>query len=357
MLKSQSTLRQGTRLLRPSCILLVGTFCLMTSRAEGLRLLWQKRVDRATVTAPYDGVIQPSIWALAFSPSGEYLAVGVGIVKSPRPPYLDYKSYVALISTAQPNSSVRAFEVSAKPWSNGPHIVWSADGKQLAIDHISLLEKNAFVLDSESGREYAIPRNNCSVLGLLSGPRLLLGGFSVQKVIRLVNLTGTSEWEWPIPANVAGAGFAVMSEQLVLAVGDPAAEGVNTFREFALVRAEDHSEIMRWPFSESWGFSGALSQTGSVFCSQFYHPLTSGSRRIACRELPAGKQIGSVYIELGQRSSSRMVVAGDTRIAVEEGPYVPGSRSVWDVRSGRRLAHWNVPVQRSYPNRHGQPST
>jgi hypothetical protein len=350
MRKSQSIVRLHSLVTRVARILQVCTFVVTTMRGEGLRLLWQKKVESNTVGAPYDGVIRPSIWAVSFSPDGKHLAVGVGIVKSPRPPYLDYKSYITLISTSQPDDSLaRTFEVSAKPWSNGPRIAWSADGKYLAIDHISLLEKNAFVLDTETGHEYAIPRNNCSVLGLVPGPRLLIGGFFVQKVIRLVNLNGAAEWEWPISSNVAGAGFAVSAESLALAIGDPDAHGVNVFREFALVRAIDHSEIMRWPFSGSWGFSGALSASASVFCGQFYEPRSYNLRRIVCRELPSGNEIGSVQIALGQRSGSRMLVGGRGRVAVEDGPGLPGTRSVWDVRSGRRLAHWSVPVQKVLP--------
>jgi hypothetical protein len=98
-----------------------------------------KKVESKTVGAPYIGVIPPSIWALAFSPDGKYLAAGIGIVESRSPPYKDFKSYVALISTNRPDSPIRTFEVSAKPWANGPRIAWSADGKYLAIDHVSLL--------------------------------------------------------------------------------------------------------------------------------------------------------------------------------------------------------------------------
>ena len=54
-------------------------------------------------------------------------------------------------------------------------------------------------------------------------------------------------------------------------------------------------------------------------------------------------------IELGRRASSQMPVAENARVAVEDGPYFPGSRSIWDVHSGHRLAHWNVPVQRVLP--------
>lgn len=322
---------------------------LATANESGLRLLWQKKIDSVALNAPYKGVISPSIWAVSFSPDGEYLALGVGIIKSSQPPYMDYKSYIALISTSKPDSAPRIFEVSPKPWSNGPRIVWSPNGKFLAIDHVSLLEKNAFVLDIESGREYTIPRNNCEVLGLLSGPRILMGGFFVQKIIRLVDIDGKAIWEWPISQNVAGAGYAVLPQQLALVVGNPSAGGVNTFHEFALLRAQDHSEILKLPFRESWGFSGAISATGSILCSQFYEPLSPGLRRIACLQLPAGNEIGGVPIELGQRASSPMVVAANARVAVGEGPGFPGYRSVWDVRSRRRLAHWSIPVQKLLP--------
>jgi hypothetical protein len=87
-------------------------------------------------------------------------------------------------------------------------MAWSADGKYMVIDHLNL-QFDAYLLEIETGREYAIPRDECNVLGIISGPRLVMGCFFVKKVVRLVNLNGVTESEWPVSARTVNAGFAV----------------------------------------------------------------------------------------------------------------------------------------------------
>lgn len=331
------------------CILHLCVGLLTAAHAEELPRQWQKKVTSKTVGAPYTGVIPPSIWAISFSPDGKYLAVGVGIVESRSVPYKDFKSYVALISTDQPDSPMRTFEVSVKPWGNGPQMAWSADGKYIVIDHLNL-PFDAYLLEILTGREYAIPRNECHVLGIISGPRLVMGCFFVKKVVRLINLNGVIESEWPVARSVS-AGFAVKPGWLTLAVDPKERAGIiNPYTEFALIRADDHTEINRWAFTEVYAWTGALSASGSVFCNLFYDARRSDWRRLTCRDVPTGREIGSVPIELkGGRSAVPMGVGGNGRVTVDEGTFPWGYRSVWDVQNGRRLAHWAIRTQKVLP--------
>jgi WD40 repeat protein len=332
------------------CILHLCAGLFTAAYAEELPRRWQKKITSKTVGAPYTGVIPPSIWAVAFSPDAKTLAVGIGIVESRSAPYKDFKSYVALISTDQPDSPMRTFEVSAKPWGNGPRMAWSADGKYMVIDHLNL-QFDAYLLEIETGREYAIPRDECNVLGIISGPRLVMGCFFVKKVVRLVNLNGVTESEWPVSARTVNAGFAVRPGWLALAVDPKERTGIiNPYTEFALIRADDHAEINRWSFTEVYAWSGALSASGSVFCNLFYDSRLSDRRRLTCRDVSTGREIGSVATELkGGRSAVPLAVGGNSRVTVDEGTFLPGYRSVWDVQNGRRLAHWPVRIQRVLP--------
>jgi hypothetical protein len=332
------------------CILHLFAGLFTAAYAKELPRQWQKKIDSKTVGAPYKGVIPPSIWAVSFSPDGKYLGVGIGIVDSRSVPYKDFKSYVALFSTDQPDSPMRTFEVSAKPWGNGPRMAWSADGKYIAIDHVNLVF-DAYLLEIETGREYVIPRDECNVLGIISGPRLVMGCFFVKKVVRLVNQSGIIESQWPVTARTVNAGFADKPGWLALAVESEVRAGIiNPHTQFALIRADDHTEINRWSFTEAYAWTGALSSSGSVFCNLFYDANRSDWRRLTCRSVPDGREIGSVPIELkGGRSAAPMAVGGNSRVTVDEGTLLPAYRSVWDVQNRRRLAHWPVRIQRVLP--------
>jgi hypothetical protein len=126
--------------------------------------------------------------------------------------------------------------------------------------------------------------------------------------------------------------------------------GVNPYHEFALIQASDHAEINRWSFAEAYGWSGALSVSGSVFCNSFYDSQRSDWRRLTCRDVSTGREIGSVPIELkGGRSAVPIAVGGGSRVTVDEGTFLPGYRSVWDIHDGRRLAHWPIRAQKVLP--------
>lgn len=323
--------------------------CIPASSGQQLVRQWQKKILSKTVGAPYAGVIPPSIWAVAFSPDGKYLAVGIGIVESRSAPYKDFKSYVGVIAIDQPDAPMRTFEVSAKPWGNGPRFAWSPDGKYIAIDHVSLLF-DADILEIETGHQHLIPRDNCNVIGVVSGPRLVMGCFFVKRVIRLVNLSGAIESELPVAGSTVNAGFAVAPGLVALAVDPNRGTGANPYNEFELIEAVNYVEVKRWSFTERFGWSGALSVDGSVFCNLFYDNGRPDGRKLTCRDVPSGREIGSVPIQLkGGRTGVPLAVGGSSRVTVDEGTFVPAYRSVWDVRDGRLLARWPVRTQKVLP--------
>jgi hypothetical protein len=78
------------------------------ARGEGLVEVWHKKITHTTVRAPFADMLTTPVWAVAFSNDAEFLAAGVGFVASRKPPFNDYRSYVLIYSTEQPESS-RAF--------------------------------------------------------------------------------------------------------------------------------------------------------------------------------------------------------------------------------------------------------
>jgi hypothetical protein len=259
---------------------------------------------------------------------------------------------VALIHANSPDSEIRAIEVSVKPWTNFVNrrqIHWSADSKHLAIPHMGSVS----LLDLEQGREYVIPQDNCDLLGVASGPRLVMGCYSgryySKPLVRLVNLTGKTSSEMSLPKGTLASGFSPENGWVALAIPDATLDArmvVNSFRGFVVLHVDDQREIARWQFSESYGWSGAFSPKGSQFCNTFYDRQKAGWMNIACRDLISGERTDTVRAYLGNRQANRMMI-GRSRITIEHSP--PGKITVWETTSGRSLATLAIKAQKLLP--------
>jgi hypothetical protein len=353
----------------PRLLSLLGVLTLASSvlRSDGPTRVLERAVDGHALGAPYPGVIPPSIWALAFSPDGMYLAAGVTILNSKEPPYSDHRSYLVILSMTQPQSPLRSIGLSEVPWNAGPlpngiALLWSADGSHVVTSHKSLLDDNAYLLDVETGREHIVPRDNCDAVGLAQGPSVVMAcSHNERPSIRLLNSEGKISAEWPIPRLALAAGFSPLSNSVALVMPDAELQKkgvINSYRQVKIMDVTNWTERGAWEFSGTWGWSGDLSVFGSFFCGQFYGDLRQIQwRNLGCWDVQAGMHVSGAKVNVGRAwwyhnmspSGTAISIGGNRLVGVDRSP--PGYRTIWELKSGRQLAQWKISTERIYPKK------
>jgi hypothetical protein len=334
------------------------------ARGESLVEIWHKKINRTTVSAPFAGMSRLPIWAVAFSNDVKSLAVGVGLVASRNPPFNDYRSYVLIYSTEQPESPPRVLETKLKPWDMRPEMAWSPDSKRIALSPLNIEDPMYFV-DIETGTERTIPRDRCTLMGVIDGNHTVLaclfGAREPGPSIRVLDSHGALEHQWIVPKLSVGAGFASNAGWAGVAIPDR--DNPSDHHEVIAIRAADGAEVGSWRVSESWAYRGALSASGAIFCELLADGKDWRLRTLACRDSLRGQDIGKLQFELGRRGSTHIAIGG-TNVTAEEWhwiklplpePYTytearPGHRVVWNMPSGRALARWAIRSQRILPN-------
>src|SRR5262249_57359742 len=112
------------------------------------------------------------------------------------------KSYVFVISTDEPDLVKKRFEISLPPWLNLPELLWSHDGKFLAVNFHEYQYDQAFLLNIESGDQRLLHKKMCDVKGVLTGPETVLECRDAKlskKYIRFLGLDESVKREFEIP--------------------------------------------------------------------------------------------------------------------------------------------------------------
>src|SRR5580698_9211237 len=102
--------------------------------------------------APFEGETAPSVWAISFSPNGQYLAFGAQFVRTKD---FNFPSYLLIVSPDQPDVVLKKFEIPRHPIMPAS-VVWSPDSKFLAVTPYGDWDRAA-VVDLDGNQLHVVP--------------------------------------------------------------------------------------------------------------------------------------------------------------------------------------------------------
>ncbi len=237
----------------------------------GLALQSEAKITAQTAGAPFEGEPAASIWAISFSPNGQYLAFGVQFVRAND---FNFPSYLLVVSPARPDVVLKKFEMPRHPaMRNVSRLVWSADSRYLGVTPYGNDWYQVAVVDLDANQVRVVSNRNGSgwcdgVGGLLPGPQVLeYCAGSNQTTVRFFRLDGAAaqeEWILLKPAAFLG----VTPDGGMLALDFPIGQISKPVRhEIVIFNLNDRSEARRWSLDDAQVYNGTFAQSGRAFCT------------------------------------------------------------------------------------------
>jgi hypothetical protein len=358
---------------------------LLAAKEPELQKLWQIHVTQEYAGAPQKSVIPVSIWALAFSPDGRFLAFAAGFIESNKPiessgPPLGktveypFKSYVFVVDSRQPEVSRKRFELQMPPNLNRPTMMWSPSGDSIGFQSVSLLGRDheIHLLRTTDGMNRSVDVGTCNLKGLLDGLRLIAECYESKDrktYMRFFSADGTVEREFEVPGFGSIKAIDAGSARLVLNKSTPAspslADRIVAPHEMILVGL-DGKEERRWTLPGAEWYDGVFAESGKRFCVVSRVPVgDKAPPALTCWSVSTGEQLSRLSVNY-RLSTPDGIQTGGLRIGMPEADvhavpaalqrlaetsfyYGPSHRVIYDLETGKKLAEWEPRTQHLLP--------
>jgi len=289
------------------------------------------------------------VGAVSFSPSGERIAILVGVHPKEDPKEKGYRSDLVVVDANHLDQIVRKFEISDPPFGglDEPQIQWSLDGKRMALGG------KVFPIEGPSycGRG--------EVRGFLGADRFLafipsemvrLFGVGREQPARRLYLAGPGcDDEVRVPTHELNWFLEDFSAQRNIALFDRLHGPLNQrVHEFIVVQFPEGSILHSWEV----GINGRFVNGGSDVCLgsgiDETGPVTS-----SCWDVDSGGKIADIPANGGfpimPAANAPRLIVSDLRwqrhIIFDGGREVVRRRILWDYSTGKELASWSPPIQ------------
>ncbi len=285
-------------------ILLLATV-VTAADVSGLRRQAEVKINAKFAGAPFEGDIRPSVWALSFSPDGQYLAVGVQFVRTKSS---EFPSYVLVVSADKPNEVLQRFPLARHPaMRNVSQLAWSADSKFLGVTPYGEDWLRVAVVDLAANQTHIIPNSNgsgwCDGVGaLLPGPQVVerCSG-STTTTLRFLRVDGTAtQEEWTLPGMAVLLGTSPDGKMLALDFFGARGTGANDHQHgIAVLTFEGRKVVRRWSVPDAVSYRGTFWRSGTAFCAVPDPNEVSLIHEIVCRDIATGQVISKTTFPQG----------------------------------------------------------
>ncbi len=315
--------------------------------------------------APFEGETAPSVWAISFSPNGQYLAYGVQFVRTKD---FNFPSYLLVVSPDKPDVVLKKFEIPRHPsMTNLSAIVWSRDSKFLAVTPYGDWDRAA-VVDLDANQLHVVPDRIgvpwCGgAAGLLPGPLMvqqctLANGAG--SVVRFLGIDGTARLSWTFPGVISLLDISPDGKLLALDFWGPPGKVPNRNQhEVAVLNISDRVEIRRWSLPEAVAYGGVFAESGNAFCTEPTLESVRSKHEWVCRDIATGSETLHRVLPLGVggvRVVADRLIVGHSRIVLLPFPLfgtdhivTQTDQEMLDFQSGREIASWRIDWQKVLP--------
>lgn len=331
----------------------------------GLRQQSEVKLTAQMAGAPFEGDTPASVWAMSFSPNGQYLAFGVQFVRTNDSVF---PSYLLVVSPSKPSVVLKKFEIPRQPaMTNVSRIVWSADSRFLALTPYGDWDRAA-VVDLDADHLYVVPDRLgvpwCGgASGVLPGPLLVqLCSFAggAGSVIRFLGIKGTVRLSWTFSGVVSLLDISRDGKMLALDFWGPAANtSIRQRHEVAIVNISDRTELQRWSLPEAASYIGSFTESGKVFCTEPALESVRSKHELVCRNISTGTETLRRVLPLGVggvRIIGGRIVQQHSRIILLPFPLFGTDYLVTrtdgemrDLETGKEVASWRIDEQKVLP--------
>jgi hypothetical protein len=359
-----------TRGILPRVISLSLLWAMAVAAADvtGLRQQSEVKITTQMAGAPFAGDTAPSVWAISFSPNGQYLAFGVQFVRTKD---FNFPSYLLVVSPDRPDVVLKKFEVPRHPaMRNVSTIVWSRDSRFLVVTPYIDWDRAA-VVDLDANQLHVVPDRLgvpwCGgAAGLLPGLQLvqqchLANGAG--SAIRFLEIDGRASTSWNFPGVVSLLDISPDGKTLALDfLGPPGKVPTRNQHEIAVLNIGDRSDVRRWSLPEAVAYGGVFAESGTAFCTEPKLESVRSKHEWVCRNIATGSEILRRPLSLGVggiRIVANRLIIGHSKIWLVPFPLSPlldtdhiitqTDQEMWDFQTGRKIASWRIDWQKVLP--------
>ena len=342
-------------------ILIVAVASLLVGMAPaadvaGLRKMTEVKITAQLVGVPLTADTKPSVWGMAFSPDGKYLAYGVHFARKKDNSFL---SYLLVVSADQPDVVLKKFDIPRTSLMKN-QVLWGLDGRFVGVTGYASDWTNVAVFDLTTNAVHIVSnplgtRIWCQVVKLLAGPVVVEdcpsrpGNSRKVQFLRLDGSSARSDWTLENTARF----LSVSDDGQRVALDFRSSDEANILRathEIAIFNIEDHREIRRWVLPEAITYSGTFVRSGQGFCAM-RNSVENLKAEITCWNIADGGSINR--IDRAGATMGSLATAGDRVVLRQLSFFKIGKRYVpthpdealLEVATGKETARRRVDHQ------------